>query len=58
MADNKLKAAPQDARLINVNERYELQYWIRTLGVSEEVLKRAIKKVGNSAEAVRHQLTK
>lgn len=58
MPVNKTKTAPQDARQINVHERYELAYWTKALGVSEEVLMRAVKKVGTSADAVKHVLAR
>jgi hypothetical protein len=58
MADNLKDRGPQDRSRINVNESWELQYWTRELGVSEEQLRDAVKTAGTSAEAVRKQLGK
>lgn len=56
MSDNKSQRAPQDAARINVNETYELQYWTKELGVSEDQLRDLVKKHGVSASAVRRLL--
>ena len=58
MADNLQKAGPQDRSRINVNERWELDYWTQALGVSEEELARAVKAVGPSVSDVREYLRK
>jgi hypothetical protein len=58
MADNLQKAGPQDRSRINVNERWELDYWTQALNVSAEELKRVVKEVGTSATAVRAALQK
>ena len=58
MADNLQKAGPQDRARINVNERWELDYWTRELGVNEEELARAVKAVGPATSAVREYLNK
>lgn len=58
MADNLKERGPQDRSRINVNESWELQYWTRELGVSEEQLRTAVKAAGTSAEAVRKHLGK
>jgi len=47
-----------DRSRINVNEDYELRYWTKALGVSEEELREAVRKYGTSAEAVRSHLGK
>jgi hypothetical protein len=49
---------PQDRNRINLNERYELDYWKQKFGVSEEELRGAVERVGNSAEAVERKLWK
>jgi hypothetical protein len=56
MSDNLQKAGPQDRSRINVNERWELDYWTRELGVTDEQLREAVKAVGPSAQAVRSHL--
>lgn len=58
MADNLKDRGPQDRSRINVNESWELQYWTKELGVSEEQLRTAVKTAGTSAEAVRKHLGK
>ena len=58
MADNKTKTGGRDRQRINVNEAYELRDWSKKFGVSREELKKAVQKVGNSAQAVRKHLGK
>jgi hypothetical protein len=58
MADDKKQSGKSDRDKINVNEDYELRDWSKKFGVSKEELKKAVQKVGNSAEAVRKQLGK
>jgi hypothetical protein len=55
MADDPSKRGPQDRSRINTNEDYEVRYWSDKFGVSAEQLKAAVKKVGNSAEAVERE---
>ena len=56
MADDKSKTGPADSSRINVNEDYELRYWIGALKCSEKQLKDAVKEVGTSSDAVREYL--
>jgi hypothetical protein len=56
MADDLSKKGSQDRSRINTHEDYELRYWATKFGVSEDQLKDAVKKVGNSAEAVEKEL--
>lgn len=58
MADNLKDRGPQDRSRINVNESWELQYWTKELGVTEEQLRSAVKTAGTSADAVRKHLGK
>ena len=58
MADNMKDRGAQDRSRINVNESWELQYWTKALGVSEEQLRDAVKAAGTSADAVRKHLGK
>ena len=57
MSDDPSKTG-QDRKLISLTEDYEVRDWTQSLGVSEEELRRAVGKVGNSAEAVRRELGK
>jgi hypothetical protein len=45
-------------RLISMGEEREVRYWTKALGVSREELAEAISRVGNSVDAVRHELGK
>ncbi len=58
MTDDKSKTGSPDRDRINVSEDYELQYWTKTLGVTAEQLREAIKTVGPTADAVRRHLGK
>ncbi|ASE61530.1 DUF3606 domain-containing protein [Chryseobacterium indologenes] len=58
MSDDLNKKRPQDASKINIHEVWEVQYWTRTLGVTEEQLKRAVQAVGTSVADVRRYLGK
>jgi hypothetical protein len=42
----------QDRTRINTGEDYELRYWSEKFGVSQDRLKAAVQKVGNSVSAV------
>lgn len=58
MTDDKNKTGSPDRDRINVSEDYELKYWTKTLGVTAEQLREAIKAVGPTADAVRRHLGK
>ena len=57
MADDKTKVA-QDRRKIDLNQAYELRYWCTKLGVAEDKLHAAIRKVGTLADDVARELKK
>ncbi len=50
--------APPLRNHIAMNNELEVKYWTKHLGVTREVLQRAVDKVGNSAAAVRKELGK
>jgi hypothetical protein len=58
MSDDKSKTGSPDRDRINLSEDYEVQYWTKELGVSEQELREAVKAVGNTAKAVRERLGK
>ena len=58
MADNKANRGEPDRSRINTSEDYEIQYWTEKFGVGRQQLMDAVKKVGNSADAVRAELGK
>jgi hypothetical protein len=57
MADDPKKTA-LDRKLISLTEEHEVRSWTKSLGVTEEELRKAVAAVGNSAEAVRVHLGK
>ncbi len=58
MSDNKAKRGEPDRSLINLSEPYEVSYWTKALGLSEQRLKEVVARVGNSADKVREHLKK
>jgi hypothetical protein len=46
-----------DRSKINMHEAHEVKYWTHQLHVSRETLQATVDKVGNSAAAVRKELT-
>ena len=58
MNDDKQDRGEPDRSRINLNEDYEVRYWTERLGVTKEQLAVAVRKVGNSADAVRQALGK
>lgn len=56
MADDTSKRGPADRNRINVNERWELEYWAKELGVSSAELRELVKKHGVMAADVRAAL--
>lgn len=56
MSDDKNNRGPQDRSRISLLEDYEVRYWTDALGVSEERLREIVRRVGNSADAVREAL--
>jgi hypothetical protein len=58
MSDNKELRGPQDARLISLSEDYEVRYWTNKFNCSKEELRKAVERVGNSAEKVEAELSR
>jgi hypothetical protein len=56
MSDNKDLRHSPDNRRIDLNDRNELRNWTKSFNVSEEELRRAVEKVGSSADKVREHL--
>ena len=56
MSDDKTKVGFQDRSQININEKYELEYWTKRFGVTVERLRSAVDKVGTSVKAVETEL--
>jgi len=58
MADDPNNRGPQDRSRISLSQDYEVRYWTQKFGISAEVLKAAVQKVGASADAVETELGK
>lgn len=56
MADNLSNRGPQDRARVNTSEPWELKYWTKEFGVTEEELKAAVKAVGPMVVDVRKKL--
>jgi DNA-binding transcriptional regulator PaaX len=56
MSDDKSNRGPADAKRINVKEDYEVRYWTKEFGISEDQLRAAVKRVGVMADDVRAEL--
>lgn len=57
MVDDLQNRGPQDRARVNVNEPWEVRWWCKEFGCTEQQLRDAVSKVGVSAEAVRKELT-
>jgi 3-oxoacyl-[acyl-carrier-protein] synthase III len=55
--DNLQKKGTADRSKINMSEAFEVKYWTKELGISREKLQQLVDKVGNSAAAVRKELS-
>ena len=55
MDDPKNRHQP-DRSKVNVNQDYEVRYWTEKFGCSEEELRKAVNRVGSSADAVERAL--
>ena len=55
MSDDTHKRS-RDRSRIAMNEEYEVRYWTKKLGVSEEELGEAVRAVGNRADKVEEYL--
>ncbi|WP_080942501.1 MULTISPECIES: DUF3606 domain-containing protein [Pseudomonas] len=58
MADDLSNRGPRDRSRINTSEEWELRYWTKEFGVTEDELKAAVQAVGAGAEDVRKKLKK
>jgi hypothetical protein len=58
MSDDLKNRGPNDRSRINVNEPWEVQYWTKELGVTEQQLRDAVSKVGVMVTDVRRHLGK
>ena len=58
MADNLKVRRLQDRNRINVSQYHEVEYWTERFGCTKQQLLDAVRRVGNSADAVRRALGK
>lgn len=56
MSDDKTDRGPADRARVNVNETWEVRYWTKALGCSQDELRKAVGEVGTSAEQVKAYL--
>jgi hypothetical protein len=56
VSDDETKIASQDPEQISLAEDYEIAYWRKRLGVSDDRIAEAVRRVGLSAAAVEAQL--
>jgi hypothetical protein len=57
MVDDTNNRGPQDRSRVNVHEAWEVRWWCREFGCTEQQLRDAVRKVGVSVAAVRRELT-
>lgn len=58
MPDNLNIKQPLDASRVNIHEPYEVNYWCKKWGCSEQQLRNVVTAVGTSAAAVAKYLGK
>ena len=58
MADDTKQRHGQDGKRIDVDQDYELRYWTKELGVTEQELKQAVRAAGTQIDTVRRYLDK
>lgn len=58
MPDDLTKKRPLDASRIGLYEPWEITYWCKELGCTEQKLRKAVATVGTSAAAVREWVKK
>jgi hypothetical protein len=58
MPDDLTKTGAADRSKVGMKEPHEVQYWADRFNVSKERLGEAVRKVGNSADAVEKELKK
>lgn len=57
MSDDLENKGPQDRSRISLNEQWEINYWTKKLNCTEEELRRAVERVGNSAASVEEEIS-
>ena len=52
MPDDLTKRGPHDRARVNINQKHEIKGWCEKFKCSEEELKKAVEKVGDSVAAL------
>ncbi|QPF90232.1 DUF3606 domain-containing protein [Bradyrhizobium commune] len=52
------KRVQPDRSKINMSDDYEVKYWTHELGITKSRLQHLVDKIGNSAAAVRNELSR
>ncbi|MBD8825293.1 DUF3606 domain-containing protein [Pseudomonas sp. CFBP 13602] len=58
MADDLKNRGPQDRARVNTTEQWELSYWTKQFGVTEQQLEDAVRAVGPMVADVQKHLNK
>jgi hypothetical protein len=58
MSDDLSNRGPADRSRVNVNETWEVRYWCKAFGCTEQQLRDAVKAVGVMADDVRRYFRK
>lgn len=58
MSDDLTRRKPEDPTKININQSWEIDYWTKELGVSEQQLRAAVSAVGTLVADVKKHLGK
>lgn len=53
MSDNLKIRQPQDPLQINIHETWELEYWSKKFGITQDRLKQAVKAAGTQVSKVK-----
>jgi hypothetical protein len=56
MADGKIKTSQPDRSLVNIHDRYEIEYWTKKWNVTPTQLVEAVNAVGRKAHLVARRL--
>lgn len=56
MSDDLTRRKPEDPTKINVNQSWEMNYWTKKLGVTEQQLRTAVSAVGPLVKNVKSYL--
>jgi hypothetical protein len=58
MVDDLKRRQPEDPLKVNLNERWEVEYWTKRFGVTEAKLREAVKAAGVMVKNVEAWLAK